>query len=96
MVVPDGWIYFPPPLILNVAIVGAVLVAAVGTGGDTPERVKAWLEGAGIKMKDVAQPIRVALTGRKASPGLFDVMVVLGRETTLTRLGRAIDVARNA
>lgn len=57
-------------------------------------RFKAWVEGAGIKMKDVAQPVRVALTGRKASPGLFDVMVVLGRELTVARLERAIRLAR--
>ena len=30
-------------------------------------------------MKDIAQPARVALTGRTASPGLFDVIAVLGR-----------------
>ncbi|HEX7668576.1 MAG TPA: glutamate--tRNA ligase [Polyangiaceae bacterium] len=66
------------------------------TAVEVEGRVKAWLEGAGIKMKDVAQPVRVALTGRKASPGLFDVMVVLGRETTLSRLDRAVGVARGA
>jgi glutamyl-tRNA synthetase len=56
--------------------------------------VKAWLETAGVKMKDVAQPVRAALTGRKNSPGLYDVMVVLGREATLARLDRAIALAR--
>jgi glutamyl-tRNA synthetase len=66
------------------------------TAHELEASVKAWLEGAGIKMKDVAQPVRVALTGRKASPGLFDVMVVLGRETTLTRLDRAIAVAQGS
>jgi glutamyl-tRNA synthetase len=66
------------------------------TAAEVEGRVKAWLEGARIKMKDVAQPVRVALTGRTASPGLFDVMVVLGRETTLSRLDRAIGVARGA
>jgi glutamyl-tRNA synthetase len=40
-------------------------------------------------MKDVAQPARVALTGRTASPPLFDVMVVLGKQSSLTRLQRA-------
>jgi glutamyl-tRNA synthetase len=37
-------------------------------------------------MKDVAQPARVALTGRTASPGLFDVIAVLGRERAVGRL----------
>jgi glutamyl-tRNA synthetase len=45
-------------------------------------------------MKDVAQPMRVALTGRTASPGLFDVMVVLGRQTAQARLERAIRIAQ--
>jgi glutamyl-tRNA synthetase len=58
------------------------------------EAVRAWVERDGIKMKDVAQPARVALTGRKASPGLFEVMVVLGRDTTVARLARAADAAR--
>jgi glutamyl-tRNA synthetase len=40
-------------------------------------------------MKDVAQPARVALTGRTASPGLFDVIAVLGRDRALARLRRA-------
>ena len=38
-------------------------------------------------MKDVAQPVRVALTGRSASPPLFDVMTVLGREQEPEPLG---------
>jgi glutamyl-tRNA synthetase len=51
--------------------------------------VKVWLEAEKLELKDVAQAARVALTGRSASPGLFEVMEVLGRERSLTRL-RAI------
>ena len=50
------------------------------------QAVKTWLEGAGIELKEVAQPARVALTGRTASPGLFDVLEVLGRDWSLARL----------
>jgi glutamyl-tRNA synthetase len=57
-------------------------------------RAKAWIEGQGLKMKDVAQPMRVALTGRTASPGLFDVMVVLGKERALARLDHGIRIAQ--
>ncbi|MGD8863315.1 MAG: glutamate--tRNA ligase [Myxococcales bacterium] len=49
-------------------------------------RVKTWLDARDLALKHVAQPARVALTGRKASPGLFEVMEVLGRETTLQRI----------
>lgn len=47
---------------------------------------KKLVEEEGIKMGALAQPVRVALTGRTASPGLFDVMEALGRERTLLRL----------
>lgn len=50
---------------------------------------KAWVEAQGLQLKDVAQPLRVALTGRSASPPLFDVMQVLGRERSLARIKRA-------
>lgn len=46
----------------------------------------AFVAAQGLAMKDVAQPARVALTGKSASPGLYQVMVALGRELTLSRL----------
>jgi glutamyl-tRNA synthetase len=51
---------------------------------------KRLVEEQGIKMGQLAQPVRVALTGRTASPGLFDVMEVLGRERTLFRLQQSV------
>jgi glutamyl-tRNA synthetase len=39
-----------------------------------------------VRLVDLAQPIRLALTGRTASPPIFAVMADLGRETTLRRL----------
>ena len=39
-----------------------------------------------IKLGQVAQPLRAALTGRKTSPGIFDVLAVLGREESLGRI----------
>jgi glutamyl-tRNA synthetase len=50
------------------------------------KRFQAWLAERALAIKDVAQPARVALTGRTASPGLFEVMAVLGKERSLTRL----------
>lgn len=52
-------------------------------------RVDEWLVSRGAKLKDVAQPARVAITGRSASPDLFQSMEVLGREKTTIRLRRA-------
>jgi glutamyl-tRNA synthetase len=59
----------------------------------TPEPLeaafRAWVEAQGLQLKDVAQPLRVAVTGRSASPPIFDVLAVLGRERSLARLRRA-------
>ena len=48
--------------------------------------VREHAEAIGAKLGQVAQPLRAALTGRATSPGLFDVMAVLGKEETLLRL----------
>jgi glutamyl-tRNA synthetase len=44
----------------------------------------------GLKMKEIAQAVRLALTGRTASPGLFEIMEILGREEVHTRLQAAM------
>ena len=48
--------------------------------------VKAHAETAGLKLGKLAQPLRAALTGTSVSPGIFDVLEVLGREESLARL----------
>jgi glutamyl-tRNA synthetase len=58
------------------------------------EAVDAWLQREGLAIKEVAQPARVALTGRTASPGLFDVIAVLGRERAIERLRSAAEACR--
>jgi glutamyl-tRNA synthetase len=58
--------------------------------------VKAWLEENELPMKVVAQPARVAMTGRTRSPGLFEVMEVLGKERTLARLRAGAEIAAAA
>ncbi|KAB1076054.1 glutamate--tRNA ligase [Methylobacterium planeticum] len=52
----------------------------------TEAAVRHFAEGAGLKLGQIAQPLRAALTGRTTSPPLFDVMAVLGREESLARL----------
>jgi len=58
------------------------------------EDVRAALEGVvaerGVKAKQVFQPIRVALAGRAISPGIFETLVVLGREESLRRIAAAM------
>ena len=47
-------------------------------------------EAAGVKLGMVAQPLRAALTGRKTSPGIFDVLELLGRDESLGRIADRI------
>ena len=44
-----------------------------------------------MKLGKLAQPVRVALTGSKESPGIYDVVLLLGREKTCARLNEAIE-----
>ncbi|MBK8251128.1 MAG: glutamate--tRNA ligase [Polyangiaceae bacterium] len=55
-----------------------------------------WLAKEGLTLKDVAQAARVAVTGRAASPGLFEVMEVLGRDICLARLDRGIEICKGS
>jgi glutamyl-tRNA synthetase len=48
--------------------------------------VRAHAEKTGLKLGKIAQPLRAALTGRATSPGVFDVLFVLGREESLGRI----------
>src|SRR3954468_25084894 len=47
-----------------------------------------------VKPKDVYQPIRVAISGSTVSPGIFESVVVLGREETLSRIDSALSRAQ--
>ena len=51
-----------------------------------------FLEDKDIKFKVIAQPIRVAIVGTTKSPGLFETMMVLGKDETLARIKRAIEL----
>jgi glutamyl-tRNA synthetase len=57
------------------------------TAETTEQAVRGVSEEAGVKLGQVAQPLRAALTGRTTSPGIFDVLVLLGREESLARVG---------
>lgn len=52
--------------------------------------VRAYAETIETKLGKIAQPLRAALTGRTISPGIFEVMVLIGREESLGRLRDAI------
>lgn len=52
----------------------------------TEAAMRAFAEANGLKLGAIAQPLRVALTGKTTSPGIFDVLAVLGRDECLVRL----------
>jgi glutamyl-tRNA synthetase len=52
---------------------------------------KTVMERTGLKLGKIAQPVRVALTGKSASPGIFEIVEILGKKQVISRLQRAID-----
>ena len=62
--------------------------------GNLEETMRQFLETKEIKMVKIAQPIRVAITGGSASPGLFDVMSSLGKRKVIQRIQEAIEWIR--
>ena len=48
------------------------------------------MESTGLKLGKIAQPVRVALTGKTASPGIFEIMEILGKERVIARLKQAM------
>ena len=50
------------------------------------EAARQYAESQGLKLGQVAQPLRAALTGRTQSPPLFEMLALLGRDESLIRL----------
>ena len=70
------------------------IAAADAWSGEALERaVRDVAEAAGVGLGKVAQPLRAALTGRTTSPGIFDVLVLLGRDESLARLSDRLEAA---
>jgi glutamyl-tRNA synthetase len=59
------------------------------------EAVKALLDQFNLKFKTIAQPMRLALTGKTVSPGIFEIIATLGRDRVVPRLEKALS-AMNA
>jgi glutamyl-tRNA synthetase len=59
------------------------------TAANIESAFRAVIERLGLKLGKLAQPARVALTGGTASPGIFEVAELLGKERTLARIRNA-------
>jgi glutamyl-tRNA synthetase len=96
-----AWLLAERPLVLDAKAAGLIDDNARGTLAALAEAlqttvewsaasleaaVRMLAEARGMKLGQVAQPLRAALTGRAVSPPVFDVMAVLGREETLARI----------
>jgi glutamyl-tRNA synthetase len=72
----------------------AVREKLAGLGSWTPDAMeqtlRALAEARGVAAGKIFQPLRVALTGLSVSPGIFDVLSLLGRERSLQRITRAL------
>jgi glutamyl-tRNA synthetase len=62
----------------------------------TPERLEqlthAFVESQGVKIGDIVHAVRVAVTGKPVGFGLFDTLAILGRERSLARIDRALEI----
>jgi len=56
------------------------------TADTTDTVIRAFAEEQGVKLGKIAQPVRAALTGRATSPGVFDVLVTLGKDEAIARI----------
>ncbi|MCH8095574.1 MAG: glutamate--tRNA ligase [Proteobacteria bacterium] len=72
------------------ALIGPLTAIEAWDGAALEALIRAFADEAGIKLGGIAQPLRAALTGSDASPGIFEVMEVLGRDECV---GRLADVA---
>ena len=72
-------------------MLGRIHDRLAGENGWTSEGLEASLksmaEEIGLGLGKLAQPLRAALTGQTTSPGIFDVLTLLGREESLARIG---------
>ncbi len=67
-------------------LIGSFEALGEWTVETTEAAVRAFADAHGLKLGQVAQPLRAALTGKSTSPGLFDVLAVLGRDESILRL----------
>ena len=73
----------------RLGLLAAEIGAAEWRAAALEQRLRAFAGASGVKLGAVAQPLRAALTGSLASPGIFEVMEVLGRDESLGRIADA-------
>ncbi|HWR89088.1 MAG TPA: glutamate--tRNA ligase, partial [Dissulfurispiraceae bacterium] len=72
-------------------LTGPIAGLAEFTADELGKIFQSFTEERGLKLGAVAQPMRVAITGGTASPGIFEVMEIVGKEKVLKRLARVTE-----
>jgi glutamyl-tRNA synthetase len=62
----------------------------------TEEEIRAFAEESGLSASKIIHPLRVALSGKSVGPGMFETIVLLGREKVLQRLDKGVEIARSS
>jgi glutamyl-tRNA synthetase len=89
---PDGAKVLTPEARARLAALVANLGSVEWCATPLEAALRDFAERDGSKLGAVAQPLRAALTGSLASPGIFEVMEVLGRDETLARIADASEM----
>ena len=63
---------------------------------DLENAFKAVMEKTGLKLGKIAQPVRLALTGKTASPGIFEIIEIIGKDRVLSRIKDAIKLIEDS
>jgi len=71
-------------------LMDALSVIEVFTEENLEKAFMSVMDKTGLKLGKIAQPVRVALTGKTASPGIFEITEIIGREKVIQRLKQAI------
>jgi glutamyl-tRNA synthetase len=92
--VAKHWAKDPSATAARLQAVASTLRAAAWSEGALEEALRRLAEELGVGAGKLIHPLRVALVGQSNSPGIFEVLVVLGRERTLRRLEEAVSRVR--
>jgi glutamyl-tRNA synthetase len=87
----DEMAFDPSQRRLMVAVADALAPLPSATPEETEETVRRTLDGLGAKLKEAALACRLAVTGRRAGPGLFEILAAVGPRIAADRLRRAAE-----
>ncbi|HAD75164.1 MAG TPA: glutamate--tRNA ligase, partial [Gemmatimonadetes bacterium] len=84
------WLKAPNLVLEQLTVLRARLEGSAWEPEVLEEVIRGYAEELSVGAGKIIHPLRVAVTGREVSPGIFDVLAFLGRRTVLSRLDDAI------